>query len=244
MNFTRSSNLVTDAISNLSISLKKVTSQQENITITSDTETGKENINKFIDSFNGVVSEIRSKSYLNSSSGDRGPLYKDRSFRELTYTLRQVAISTVLDTSVNIVDPLNPVIPNGIAVKNILDFGLDIRTDGTMYIRDQAKLDSVLQSDPDAIQRVFSSDRADQFNGIASKLQSAIDTFTKSDGVVSSLTTNIDERIQLLNKQVESQEQFLVRRRSQLTDQFIQLQSISDQANSQYQTLASISSYY
>lgn len=244
LNFTRSKNTVSDAISNLTINLKKVTTQNETITIESDTTSAKDNLTRFIDSFNSVISEIRTQSFLNSTSGDRGPLYRDRSFKELTYTLRQDAISTVLDASINIVDPMNPVIPNGIAVKNILDIGLDIRNDGTMYISDQSKLDSILSSDPDSIQRIFSSDRPDQFNGIASKLQASLDAFIKADGVVSSLQLNIDERIELLNKQVESQEQFLVRRRKQLTNQFIQLQSISDQANSQFQTLASMGSFY
>jgi flagellar hook-associated protein 2 len=244
LNFERSSNSVTDAISGLSITLRQVTTGTETLSIESDTASGLDNINRFIDSYNSVITEIRSQSFLNSTSGDRGPLYKDRSFRDLTYTLRQNAVSTALDAAVNIGDPNNPVIPPGTSVQTLLDIGLDFKNDGTIYIKSQTTLTDALESNPSGVATLFANERTDGYSGIAGKLQSSIDLFIKTDGLVKSITSSIDDRIELLNQRIQAQDQFLERRRIQLRDQFIQLQAISDQANSQYQTLVSFGNSY
>lgn len=245
LNFERSSNTVTNAISGLSLTLRQTTTATETLTIESDTESGIANIERFIESYNNVVSEIRSQSFLNSTSGSRGPLYRDRSFRELTYTLRQTAISTALEDSVDIgPDPLNPVIPGGVNIQTILDIGLTVNNDGTLKISNSSTLTSALESNPNAVAALFANNRTDSFTGIAGKLQDAIDVFVKTDGLVSSLTSSIDDRIEQLNQRIQAQDDYLERRRIQLRDQFIQLQAISDQANTQYQTLSSIGSYY
>ncbi|TNE68914.1 hypothetical protein EP331_14970 [bacterium] len=245
LSFVRSSNVVSDAITGLSLTLKQTTSATETISIESDTASALDNINTFISSFNGVVSEIRSQTYLNGTSGERGPLYKDRSFRELSYTLRQNLISTALDTSIVVGGtPSNPIIPGGVEIQTILDIGLNVRQDGSLYIEDQSKLEEVLRDNPNAVKTLFSSDRTDGYSGIAGKLQDSIDLFIKADGLVTSLTTSIDERIAQLNKRIEVQDEYLARRETQLRNQFIQLQALADEATSQYQTIASIGSYY
>lgn len=242
LNFERASNVVSDAITGLSISLKQVTASTESIEITADNEGALTNVNKFIDSYNAVITEIRTKSFLNSTSGDRGPLYKDRSFKELSNTLRQVATSISLDSSIVVASP--PTLPPGIKIQTILDIGIKINQDGTLAIGDQTKLNEILSTNPDAVKALFSSDRADSYKGIASKLQDSIDLFIKSDGLVSSLTSSIDSRIKQLNDRISSQDTFLEKRRIQLRNQFIQLQAISDQASSQYQTLSRFQASY
>lgn len=242
LNFERSTNVVSDAITGLSLNLKQVTSNTESIEITSDNEGALANVNKFIESYNSVISEIRTKSFLNSTSGERGPLYRDRSFRELSNTLRQVATSISLDSSVVVAAP--PTLPPGIEIQTILDIGIKINQDGTLAIGDQTKLDKILATNPDAVKTLFANDRVDSYKGIASKLQDSIDLFIKSDGLVSSLTSSIDDRIKQLNDRISSQDTFLEKRRIQLRNQFIQLQAISDQATSQYQSLMSFGSSY
>ena len=244
LNFERSSNVVSDAISGLSITLRQLTSATETLSIEADTESGQANIDRFIESYNSVISEIRQQSFLNGTSGDRGPLYRDRSFRELTYTLRQNAVSTALSDTVNVGNPLSPVIPPGTTIQTVLDIGLDFKNDGTLYIKNQSTLTSTLESNPDAVATLFANDRTDSFSGIAGKLQSSIDVFIKTDGLVKSLTSTIDDRIETLNQRIQAQDEYLERRRVQLTNQFIQLQAISDQANAQYQTLLSFGNSY
>jgi flagellar hook-associated protein 2 len=242
--FERSSNQINDAITGLSINLKQVTTGTETITIDSDVDSALSNVNRFIESYNSVISDIRGKTFLNGESGDRGPLYSDRAFRELTFTLRQNLISTALDEDVNVGDPLNPVIPGGTSIQTILDIGLNVRQDGTLFIDDSAQLEQVLRDNPNAVATLFSSQRTDGFSGIAGKLQDSIDLFIRADGLVTSLTLGIDDRIQQLNQRITQQDEFLARRRDQLRTQFIQLQAISDQASSQFQTLASIGSSF
>lgn len=245
LTFERSSNQINDAITGLTINLRQVTNGTETITIDSDVDSAISNLNRFIESYNSVITDIRGKTFLNGQSGDRGPLYSDRAFRELTFSLRQNLISTALDEDVNVGgDPLNPVIPPGTTIQTILDIGLNVKQDGTLYISDSDRLKQVLRDNPNAVSTLFSSERTDGFGGIAAKLKDTIDLFIRADGLVTSLTSGIDERIQQLNQRITQQDEFLARRREQLRNQFIQLQAISDQANRQFQTLVSIGSSF
>lgn len=233
LTFTRSNNEVDDAIDGLTINLLRTTSQVETISIDQDTESAQESVQSFIDGFNELNSQIRSQSFLNAESGDRGPLANDRFFRDLTFTLRGT-----LTESVELEDG---------STLSIFDFGLDIEQDGSLVIADQAALDSFLANRAEDLQYFFSNDigsdqvfGGDTREGLAVRLSADLDRFVGSDGLITSLTNSIDDRIQDLNERIQAQEEFLERRREILRAQFQQLEEISNLAQSQFQTIQSI----
>lgn len=234
LNFSRSNNEVTDAIAGLTINLKKVTTGVETITIGQDTAAARSAVDGFISSFNDVNSEIRSQSFLNGQSGDRGPLYGDRSFRDLTFTLRQRLLESVeLDGGDKI---------------SIFDIGLDLRNNGELFVSDATKLETALSERAADVEALFANDVGnDELNnggakeGLAVRLSADMNTFISSNGLVNSTSTSIDDRITDLNARITREDEFLERRREILRDQFARLEALSNSAQSQFQTIQAIS---
>jgi flagellar hook-associated protein 2 len=223
--FTRSSNTVTDAITGLSIVLKKATTQQEEISIDADLEGARSEVDSFIESFNKINSEVRTSSFLNATSGSRGPLYSDRVFRELTITLRQTVFRQV-DIG-------------GGETLSLADIGIEANVDGSLKVADADKLETYLRDDAEKVQTLFSKsgEVAVTDNGLAVQLQSAIETFIGTDGLVTSLTETIDDRIDFLDGRIEAQETYLEQRRKILKDQYSRLEVLASQAQSQFQSI-------
>lgn len=234
LNFSRSNNEVTDAIAGLTINLKKVTTGVETITIGQDTAAARSAVDEFISSFNSVNSEIRSQSFLNGQSGDRGPLYGDRSFRDLTFTLRQRLLESVeLDGGGKI---------------SIFDIGLDLRNNGELFVSDATKLENALSERASDVEALFANDVGnDELNnggakeGLAVRLSADMNTFISSNGLVNSTSSSIDDRITDLNARIKREDEFLERRREILRDQFARLEALSNSAQSQFQTIQAIS---
>lgn len=221
LNFTRSSNTVSDAINGLTIELNNTTSGSETITVSSDTESASENIQQFVDDYNAIVKDIRSKSFLNPETGARGPLANDRLFKELTFTLRNTIIDEVSSASNS-------------DINSIFEIGLNVNQDGTLFIEDQNALDEALENNASDVNEIFASS-----DGIANRLQSVIDTFISgSNSIINTFQNSIDDQIDLLNDRISSQEAFLERRREQLSEQFEQLQQVAIQAQNQRASLS------
>ena len=234
LNFSRSNNEVTDAIAGLTINLKKVTTGVETITIGQDTQAARSALDGFISSFNTVNSDIRAQSFLNGQSGDRGPLYGDRSFRDLTFTLRQRLLESVeLDGGGKI---------------SIFDIGLDLRNNGELFVADSTKLETALLERAADVEALFANDVGnDELNtggakeGLAVRLSADMNTFLSSGGLVTSTTNSINDRITDLNARITREDEFLERRRDILRDQFARLEALSNSAQSQFQTIQAIS---
>lgn len=227
LQFTRSSNTVTNAINGLTLNLKKVTTQAEEISISSDTENAQTSIDGFLAAFNKVNSDIRTNSLLNSTTGYRGPLYSDRIFKELTLSLRSVAFAQV-DVG-------------GGETLSLADIGISSKTDGTLYISDATALTNALETNGEKVQTLFSKQGEPTVtdNGLAVQLQNTISRFIGTDGLVTSLSNSIDTRISQLNDRISAQDVYLAGRRRILKDQYARLEAATTTAQSQYQTLLS-----
>jgi len=225
LNFERSTNTVDDAIQGLTINLQNTTPSSETITVSQDTEGAKENIQEFIDQFNSIVTDIRSKSFLNADTGERGPLANDRLFKELTFTLRNTVINDVTAAS----DP---------SLNSIFEIGLNVTQQGKLEIEDEAKLDEALSNNSEAVKEIFTAS-----DGLANNLQGVIDTFVKGqNSILDTFRDSVNNEIERLNDRIASEEQFLERRREQLEQEFQQLQQVQIQAQNQQQALNAIGS--
>ncbi|NIT55687.1 MAG: flagellar filament capping protein FliD, partial [Aliifodinibius sp.] len=87
--FSRGKNTVDDAISGMTFTLLNSTTQQEQITVSKDTEKARENIDDFISKYNEMNTKIRNQTFINGETGNKGPLQDMRSVRNLTINMRQ-----------------------------------------------------------------------------------------------------------------------------------------------------------
>ncbi len=231
LSYSRSSNKVTDAIPGLTLNLLSSTNGSDaTIAVASDTKQSQSSVQKFIDAYNKLNKDIRSKSSLDSKTGQRGPLGNDRTFQDMMYSLRNSMISPVSSMTGNHTD--------------IFSIGLDLQQDGSLYIADQTKLDDALKNDPESVQKLFSTDSGNTTvgaaDGLAKRLQSRIDSYVKTGGIIDNLKSSIDSRINQLDTQINRQNDYLSMKRKQYQRQFQQLQQIANQANVQFNTLSSM----
>lgn len=240
LDFERTSNTVTNAINGLNIQLIRPTTGVERITIDADAAASKESVNEFISAYNSLVTEIRSNSFLNRETGARGPLSRDREFRELVFQLRDTLFREVRPEGY---DP-NLLAPEDRRIASILEIGLDFRQDGTLFISDNTRLDEALLNRGQEVQELFSTTNSlqPQFDGITNRVKAVLDGYVRtSGGLIPTLNNSIDERIRQLDDRIRAQDVLLENRRSVLRRQFQQLQQVSNQANSQFNTLLAIS---
>ena len=231
LSYSRSSNKVTDAIPGLTLNLLSSTSgSNATITIATDTKQSQTNVQSFIDAYNKMNNDIRSKSALDPKTGQRGPLGNDRTFQDLMYNLQDSMIGSVSSMTGSHTD--------------IFSIGLDFKQDGTLYIADQTKLTDALTNDPQSVEKLFTTDSGNttvgSADGLAKRLQAQINTYVNAGGIIDNLKSSIDSRINQLDTQINQQNDYLAMKRQQYQQEFLQLQKIANQANVQYATLSSI----
>jgi len=95
INFVRGSNIVTDAIDGLDFTLLDATGKEEQMTVSRDITSSKDNLEDFIKAFNEVNDTIRERTFINAEIDNKGPLQKYITIRNLSTTLRHIILLTL-----------------------------------------------------------------------------------------------------------------------------------------------------
>lgn len=218
--FERSNNLVDDAIDGLSFTLLKGTGEDEWMSVQQDTETARKNVQDFIDSYNELNSTIRTQTFLNGETGNRGPLQTMRSIRNLSTNLRQFAFQ-----------PMDNAGEGELAY--LADIGIGFEKDGTMKIEDSNLLNEVLEQRPEEVSNMFS----DESSFIATMKEHA-EMYTKADsGILASLENGLDQKISRIGDRISAQERYLEQFEERQREIFNKLQAIIDQGDAQFQQI-------
>lgn len=219
VSFERSSNLIDDAVNGLSFEIKKETAGEETLEVTRDVDTATENIKTFIEQFNSVNSLIREKTFLNGDTGESGILQDERSIRNLSLSLRQDASQPVSSLSNS-------------AIQTLHDIGLDLKSDGSIFVADEDKLTETLSNNPKNVVQLFSAD-----DGVANNLKQRIDRHIGNGNVFDTIDDSYDRKISRLDDRIEREEDYLVQREEQLRQEFNQLWQIINQGEQQFNNI-------
>ena len=218
--FQRSSNIIDDAVEGLTFELNKTTGSTEQLKITRNIEEAQAKVEEFITKFNEANKIIRNKTFINGETGDRGPLQNERSIRNLSYGLRQVATLPVGSLA-------------GSPVNSLSSIGIELQQDGTMSLGDPAALENALTENPQAIADLFSAD-----DGIAASFQQKIDSYISDDtGIFKGIEEGIDRKMDRLDDRIENENEYLVRREEQLRAEFAELDQIINEGQRQFDSV-------
>lgn len=213
--FTRGQNTVDDAINGMTFTLLDSTSSQEQITISKDTEEARENVDAFIEKFNKMNDKIRSQTFINGESGNKGPLQDMRSIRRLTVNLRQIALNDMASAGAGEAD-------------NLSDIGISFENDGSMKVEDEDMLMNALSDNPNEVKNLFTND-----DSPVQRMYDIAETFTKSDGTISSLESGLDQKIDFIEDRIESEEKYLERYEQRQRERFAEIYQIQQQGQRQ-----------
>ena len=213
---TRSSNVVENAIEGVTFEITGQAGTGQ-INITKDTEAAVSGIESFIESFNKLNSEIRSKTFIDGESGNRGILQRERSLRNLSINMRQSLLLPVTGLS----DP---------GVQSISDIGISISQEGSLSIDDADKLESFLATQPELIEEFFAGT-----DGIVQRLKNSVElSLSGNNNLLDNIESALDSRIDRTNDRIDRETRFLERREDQLRSEFTRLQQVIDNGERQF----------
>ena len=197
---TRDSNSFSDIISGVTFNLKQEeVGTIETLTVELNKDSVKSKVNSFVSAYNSLADTMNSLSAFDADTGAKGALLGDSLLRGVQSQLRQTMTNAI----------------SGLEFGTLSEIGVTTDDKGHLVV-DSADLDKVLDSDFTAVSQLFASE-----NGLANSLDTLLDRYVASDGVMSSRTDSIktsidsigDDRVQL-NKRLASLE---ARYRAQFT---------------------------
>lgn len=219
--FERSENSVGDAIDGLTFSLLKATGEEEKMTVSRDLTKARNNVKGFISAFNEMNQTIRDRTFIDSENDRRGALQDMRSIRNLTLNLRQTGLLAM----------------EGVAdgeLARLSEIGITFENDGSMVIEDQELLDQMLEERPEEVEKLFVDE-----NSVISQMKAKAEAYTNSEsGIITSLESGVDQKIERLDNRIESQNKYLARYEEKQRTIFNELQLVLAQAQSQYDRVA------
>ena len=227
VNVARSSNVIDDLISGVTLSLKKSMDEgvpKVNVTVKNNMEAIKSDINDFIKKFNEAYSYVKDNS-KSTKEGDRGVFVGNNSARALTQAFATTAYEKVdgLDEG---------------KISYLSEIGITFNSEKGLSITDDEKLEDALKNKPDEVSNLFSSD-----NGIASKLYETVDRYIGNDGLISTLTDSYDKSVTYLKERITSKEKQIDKGAATLRHEYESLQNqlaILLQANQDYQSMGGL----
>ncbi len=214
--FSRGQNTVDDAISGMTFTLLDSTSQQEQITVSKDTDKARENIDDFISKYNEMNTKIRNQTFINGETGNKGPLQDMRSVRNLSINMRQIALTDMASAGTG-------------ELNNLSQIGISFENDGKMKVEDSEKLNKALSDKPNEIKSLFTND-----DSPVTKMYERAKTFTETGGTISSLESGLDQKIDFLDNRIESEDKYLESYEERQREIFAEINQIQQQAQQQF----------
>ena len=219
--FTRSQNLVDDAIGGLSFTLTGESPDSIQISAQRNLEEAKSNVDEFISSFNDMNKTIRQRTFIDGENNSQGPLRRMRSIRNLTVNLRQTALL-----------PMDGADPDQLS--RLSEIGIDFKNDGTMFADDEELLNEALEQRPEQIAELFTNE-----NSAVQKMMNQAEAYTKSNGIISSLESGVEQKIDRLDNRIAQQDKYLAKYEERQRDTFNKLQLIIERGDAQFQEVMS-----
>lgn len=233
---TSSSNTISDAIPNTTLTVKGTSSSPVTVSITRDTSTIQAEVQKFVDNFNTVLSTLEKYDFYDSDTEERGLLFGE----SVTQTVEN-SLLRLVNTRNNDLDT---------QYKTLQQIGISY-SDGKLQF-DTEDFQSALSSDPDAVRQLFAfveTDTNDEGEteitkqGIGVAFRELINNLTDSvSGVVQRRIDGLDNQIELNKDRISSMDEALVRKRERLTSQFIAMEQAIAEMQNQQSSLANLAS--
>ena len=172
------SNRLTDALPGMTIQLQQVTTAPVEITVSTDTEAIKKNVQAFVDSYNTLSATLANATRYDAATKTAGALQGDATAVGLQNALRGMMRSVTSSSP----------------FERLSDIGIEMKTGGQLELK-QAKFDSAL-SNMDGLKSLFTTATGVAgTEGFGLKLKRFADGLLSADGLVGTKTDGIQRSI-------------------------------------------------
>ncbi|MFH1416911.1 MAG: flagellar filament capping protein FliD [Planctomycetota bacterium] len=217
-----SSNTLSDTITGVRLDLIGASEGPVTISVTKDVDAIVADISSFVASFNTAIAGIDSLTSFDPETEVRGVLNGDSTARRV----RQGLLGIVNRSAEGLDSSFNRLSQVGISVAS-----------GAKLSFDEEKFRSVFESDPAAVEALFTTEET----GFGNLIASEIERFTDSEtGIIPVQEEAIQASEDLLNDRIDQLEILLERRRERLLSQFQAMEMAISQLQSQQSALSAL----
>ena len=226
IDFTRSTNVIDDVLTGVTLTLNGTTTGAASLAINQDNTVARANIVDFVTIYNEAKRQLDE---LSSSSVD-GPLAGDSIFRSMTRQLRNIMLNTSSTPGANL--------------RTMSDMGISVNKIGQMEVNDN-KLDAALADNFADVVKIFSANTDDQSlrdgtsAGIAGDLAKLIADATDSSAYLSTQQASLKAKNADYAIDLTDLEEKMTKVEARYTSQFLAMQRIIEEMNSTSESMKS-----
>ncbi len=206
LTYYRDSSTVDDAIDGVTLNLRDVFTSNETVTISTDYDAVKEEVDGFITAFNDAIDFLRKEAQYDPATAKRGALADDLKYRNLSIDLRDIVASEVTDVTYS-------------EYNLLYDIGMEMDQQGKLSIVDEDKFKTAVETNSEYVSDLFNGS-----DGIATRIKDYLEGYVKTGGTISQSKKNITNQITTLETRIDLENTLLDQKRKQLTEEFTQLQ--------------------
>ncbi len=206
---TSATNTIRDAIQGVTLTLKAETTSPATLTVARDTSAVESAVAKFVESYNALASQLKSRSAYATSGSAGGTLAGDATVRQMMDQLRNIFMTSA----------------TGGTYSYLAQIGISTQADGTLKI-DSSKLKSALDSDFAGVDQLFNS-----ATGFATRLSDWAAKATRAGGLISQRTDGLNSSIKGYNEQITKLEQRMTVLQKQYTITYSNLNMMLSRMN-------------
>lgn len=195
------SNTYTDAIQGVTLTLKQETTTATTLTVARDTAAVKTAADKFVEAYNALYSQLKSRSAFKTATAAGGALAGDNTVRQMLNEMREI-ISTPA---------------SGGTLGYMSEIGITTQAGGNLKL-DSSKFNAALGRD--------FADVSNLFNGVAgfgTRMDVWATNVTQTGGLISQRTDNLNASIKGYNAQIEQLEKRMTVLQRQYTTTYTNL---------------------
>ena len=225
---TSATNTVTDAIDGVTLTLNKVTGEDDDpvtLTVGYDKSAVSNRIQNFVSAYNSLEKQIASLRSYDPATKNAGPMLGDSLLTGIENELRSSISASVAG--------------QGAGFQTLSSIGITTQADGTLAV-DDSKLQKALAGNFDAVGALFGSE-----NGVAARMFKQVDDRLKSGGTIDSRSknlvaqqTDISKRRDQLNVRMKAVQDSYLKQFTQLDTLLSQMQVTSSYLSQQIDSLA------
>ncbi len=221
---TRSSNIVSDVIAGVTLSIQSLGTSQ--VTVTSDASGTADAIQSLVDAYNEIVTYISDKDRITQEQESNGQT------KNIFGTLSNTSIDE--NTLSALRNALTNASISGGIINTLADLGVTTQRDGTLAFDSDTFVDG-LNSDPASGETIL-SDLAESLGAV----DGIVAQFTRFNGLIDTAINANSNAISALNRNIADVEKTLSQREQALTNQYSRLEGLIGQLNSQQSLLTSL----
>lgn len=220
---TSSSNTFKNLVNGLQLTAASVSDSPVTVTVARDTASITEAISKFVEDFNTVIDTIATATDYDSEAGTKGVLLGNSTIESVRTRMYNAVRKTLSDVG---------------DFKRLSEIGVKIGTDAKLEF-DEEKFASAYESDPTAVEELFSTYDKDAYSAAVAKgdtevanfyktttmgfawvIDHMIDTLTDDSGTITKATDAYDTRMDLISDRIEYLNELLEKKELRLYNQF------------------------